>query len=61
MDAISNVFAAALAAYLIYVTHEDASSIGFSLNMAGNMLLRQILLVLIHNLSGIFGDDPMVD
>ncbi|KAJ3799615.1 hypothetical protein GGU11DRAFT_858145 [Lentinula aff. detonsa] len=34
VDAISNVFAAALAAYLVYVGHGDASDIGFSLNMA---------------------------
>ncbi|KAJ3931939.1 MAG: hypothetical protein NXY57DRAFT_961301 [Lentinula lateritia] len=34
VDAISNVFAAALAAYLLYVGHGDASNVGFSLNMA---------------------------
>ncbi|KAJ4490432.1 hypothetical protein J3R30DRAFT_3666905 [Lentinula aciculospora] len=34
IDAISNVFAAALAAYLVYVGHRDASDVGFSLNMA---------------------------
>ncbi|KIK52113.1 hypothetical protein GYMLUDRAFT_251467 [Collybiopsis luxurians FD-317 M1] len=34
VDAISNVFAASLAAYLLYIGHKDASDVGFSLHMA---------------------------
>ncbi|KAJ3774339.1 hypothetical protein FB446DRAFT_729352 [Lentinula raphanica] len=34
VDATSNIFAASLAAYLVYVGHDDASDVGFSLNMA---------------------------
>lgn len=37
VDAISNVFAAALAAYLIYAG-KNASDTGFVLNMAGKFL-----------------------
>ncbi|KIK51558.1 hypothetical protein GYMLUDRAFT_50501 [Collybiopsis luxurians FD-317 M1] len=34
VDAISNIFAVALASYLLYIGHDDASDVGFLLNMA---------------------------
>ncbi|THU95701.1 P-loop containing nucleoside triphosphate hydrolase protein, partial [Dendrothele bispora CBS 962.96] len=34
VDALANLFAASLAAYLVYYAHQSSSNVGFSLNMA---------------------------
>ncbi|KAF5314793.1 hypothetical protein D9758_017505 [Tetrapyrgos nigripes] len=34
VDVLANMFAASLAAYLVYLSHQTASNVGFSLNMA---------------------------
>ena len=38
MEILSGVFAASLAAYLVYWDHVTASNTGFSLNMAGTYI-----------------------
>lgn len=39
LDLMGNIFSAGLAFYLVYVTHGQASTTGFSLNMAGKKLI----------------------
>ncbi|KAE9402019.1 P-loop containing nucleoside triphosphate hydrolase protein [Gymnopus androsaceus JB14] len=49
LDLLGNLFSAALAAYLVYVSHREASTTGFSLNMS--VLFSSYLLYFIRNFS----------
>ncbi|KAJ3720770.1 P-loop containing nucleoside triphosphate hydrolase protein, partial [Lentinula guzmanii] len=57
LDLLGNVFSSSLAAYLVYVSHGQASTIGFSLNMAvmfSSSILYYIRILNMFQVRGMF-------